>query len=58
MNRKQFLTISIGALACYLGVAIICILVKDKEHALMFLVGSVIWIACIFIGARGLTDKD
>lgn len=49
MSAKSWMKTSVAALIAYLILAIICMAYRDHSHALMFLVGSMIWIVAIFI---------
>jgi NADH:ubiquinone oxidoreductase subunit 6 (subunit J) len=54
---KHGIKIAIGGLVIYLTLAIIFMVVKDRTHSLMFLVGSLLWIADIFIWVRTKQDE-
>lgn len=49
MSLHNGIKVAVSGLILYLVLAFACLMANDREHALMFLVGSIIWIAAIFI---------
>lgn len=46
------LKVSIGGLIAYLIFSLVFLIAKDRFHTTLFLIGSVLWIACIFVFTR------
>lgn len=57
MSAKSGVKIAIGGLAVYLILSIISLVFKDESHSLIFLIGSLFWIICIFIWVRVKQDE-
>jgi hypothetical protein len=56
MSAQSGIKLAIGGLIVYMMLVFTCLLFGDRQHALMFLAGSVIWVIAIFIWIR--TKKD
>lgn len=56
MSGKQGLYFCYGMLTLYLLLAGFFYLTKDKDHGLMFLCGSIIWVIAAFIWGKNATD--
>jgi hypothetical protein len=56
MSGKQGLYFSYGGLTLYLILAGCFFLAKDKEHGLMFLCGSIVWIISAFVWGKNAND--
>lgn len=58
MSTDSGIKVAIGDLIVYLFLAIIFMIAGDGSRALMFLAGSAIWIAAVFIWVRAKHDQE
>lgn len=56
MQAKKMLLLSVGGLTLYGTLALIFLILKDRDHALMFLVGALIWVGSVFIWNKNVED--
>lgn len=50
--------VSIGGLVFYLILAAVFLATGDRDHAIMFTVGSILWIGSAFVWARVRSQGD
>jgi len=58
MESKKMLKLSYGGLGLYLLISAFFYLTGDKEHGLMFLCGSAMWIIAALIWGRNVNNGD
>lgn len=58
MRPSQAIKLAWGGLSIYLLLAFWMLLCGDHDNSLMFLCGSLLWVACIFIWHKAEKDEE
>jgi hypothetical protein len=58
MSARKFLNISIVASVLYVIGACVSLYIGDQELTRMFLVGSIIWMVCVFIWLHNVESDN
>jgi hypothetical protein len=58
VSAHNGIKVAISGAILYVVLAFACVMSDDRDHAAMFLVGSIIWVLAILIWTRTQKDEE